>query len=289
MLCRYRVVEETYCQQLNVKSASPTCSTRMDKAGEPLHTNIITLYSKIIWYQVQIVCHTDKSKGIRYFRNVLKIEDWAAMLREIQEADSVCKDHFSILDSNLLEKGLSDQERKARDLYEVLTGKLEGLQHDTTEISKNIKDNEEERKKWHQSELESKCLQALYTSDYRAFKARNPNWVPGTCQWFLGNGKYRKWLENDSSDLLWVTADPGCGKSVLSKSLIDHEFQTLSPNITCHFFFKDDNADQKSATKAICALLHQILDTCNDSALLQRAVKIFHSHGRQMSESFHIL
>ena len=142
---------------------------------------------------------------------------------------------------------------------------------------------------WGQSDELSQCLQALYTSDYRAFKARNFDRVPGTCQWFLGNEKYKKWIENTSSDLLWVTADPGCGKSVLSKSLIDHEFRTLSPSITCHFFFKDDNADQKSATKAVCALLHQILDICNDSASLQKALNVFRSHGSQMSQSFHIL
>ena len=211
------------------------------------------------------------------------------MLREIQEADIVCKDHFSVLDSSLLQKGFSDQKRRAEDLFAVLTGKLEALQHDTSELSKEMKDNEEERREWRRSEVESKCLQTLYTSDYKAFKARNPDRVPGTCQWFFGNEKYRNWLANASSDLLWVTADPGCGKSVLSASLIDHEFRQLSPNITCHFFFKDDNRDQKSATKAICALLHQILDTCNNPALLKKAVNVFHSHGRQMSESFQTL
>lgn len=55
---------------------------------------------------------------------------------------------------------------------------------------------------------------------------------------------------------LWVTADPGCGKSVLSKSLIDDELRSTSSSVTAYFFFKDDNDDQRKAAMALCALLH---------------------------------
>ncbi|KAL9076312.1 MAG: hypothetical protein Q9161_001028 [Pseudevernia consocians] len=89
--------------------------------------------------------------------------------------------------------------------------------------------------------------------------------------------------------LLWVTADPGCGKSVLSKSLIEHEFRNehAEPTTTCcYFFFKDDSDDQKSVSKAVCALLHQILYDCKKPRLLKKATEFYRSLGTNMMTSF---
>ena len=141
------------------------------------------------------------------------------------------------------------------------------------------------------SDEESTFLQALFKSDYQQHKARNPDKIPGTCQWFLQNVRYKHWIEDSCSSLLWVTADPGCGKSVLSKSLIEHEYrnESVGASTTCYFFFKDDNPDQKSVTKAICALLHQLLTHCERPGLLKKAVDLFASHGPNMLASFLIL
>lgn len=68
--------------------------------------------------------------------------------------------------------------------------------------------------------------------------------VEGTCQWFLDQPNFRDyWLEADSGILL-LTADPGYGKSVLAKFLVDCELpRHLSEADTqatiCYFFFKD--------------------------------------------------
>lgn len=155
--------------------------------------------------------------------------------------------------------------------------------------SKERTSHEKRQVNWIRTEEESRFLQSLFTSDYEASKARNPDRVPGTCQWFLQSEKYKKWKENHSSDLLWVTADPGCGKSVLSKSIIANELQNTSSSTTCYFFFKDDSVDQRSITKAICALLHQYLCARKSPILLQKATGVFRAHGPGMMESFHVL
>jgi hypothetical protein len=56
-----------------------------------------------------------------------------------------------------------------------------------------------------------------------------------------------------------VSADPGCGKSVLAKYLIDHVLPDTETRTTCYFFFKDDFEDQKSAASAISCILHQLV------------------------------
>jgi hypothetical protein len=121
------------------------------------------------------------------------------------------------------------------------------------------------------------CHKALKTSNYESFKDINPSRTPGTCQWVLGNQIYLKWRDELSSSLLWVSADPGCGKSVLSKSLIDIEFKELEPGtLVCYFFFKDKE-QQNQLNVALCALLHQIFT--QEPALISYAMDLFRRTG----------
>jgi ankyrin repeat domain-containing protein 50 len=139
--------------------------------------------------------------------------------------------------------------------------------------------------KW--SEKERECLQALRTSDYEQFKERNPDRLEGTCQWFLRHNHFKKWRQSDSASLLWVSADPGCGKSVLSKSLVDMDLKGTESRITCYFSFKDDNDIQKRATSALSALLHQLF--IQKPSLIHHALLDYAAEGDRLPQLFHKL
>ncbi|KPM34576.1 hypothetical protein AK830_g11997 [Neonectria ditissima] len=53
------------------------------------------------------------------------------------------------------------------------------------------------------------------------------------------------------------TSGPGCGKSVLSRHLID-DILPSNKTVVCYFFFKDDFVDQKAPSRTMCSLLHQL-------------------------------
>jgi len=80
-------------------------------------------------------------------------------------------------------------------------------------------------------------LKMLYTCPYRDRKERNIERVPGTCEWFTNHSLFQNWNKNQRSSLLWVSADPGCGKSVLVKYLVDHILPSTGERTTCYFFF----------------------------------------------------
>jgi len=102
------------------------------------------------------------------------------------------------------------------------------------------------------------CHQVLKTSTYEQFKNINPDRVEQTCLWVLSHPMYQHWRDSATDGLLWISADPGCGKSVLSKSLVDEELRSGTIGSTvCYFFFKD-NDEQNSLATALCALLHQL-------------------------------
>jgi ankyrin repeat domain-containing protein 50 len=148
-------------------------------------------------------------------------------------------------------------------------------------MPRKIEDQKESAQKAKKLEL----LQKLYSSPYRDRKDRNPERVDGTCEWFTNNLSFRSWQESKISSLLWVSADPGCGKSVLAKYLVDAVLPSTKLRTTCYFFFKDDFEDQKSAVSALCCILHQLFIQ-NDALFSNKILERFEADGEKLIGSF---
>ncbi|KAK6358107.1 hypothetical protein TWF730_007462 [Orbilia blumenaviensis] len=118
------------------------------------------------------------------------------------------------------------------------------------DVTFNSAEAPEERKK--------RLLQALNKTEYEDQKNRNPARVSGTCEWFTNHQNFRDWMSSPSK-MLWVSASPGSGKSVLARYLIDSVLPAPGPKI-CYFFFKENVEKQKSATNALCSILFQLLE-----------------------------
>lgn len=143
----------------------------------------------------------------------------------------------------------------------------------------------------YQNDRHRDCHRIFKTSAYEEHKNINPDRVLGTCRWVLDHPKFQTWRDSQQNDLLWISADPGCGKSVLSKSLIDHDLRdiptattTTSPTTTtphalhsvCYFFFKD-NELQGSLATALCGLLHQLF--AQQPLLIRHAIPAWEKDG----------
>ncbi|KAH7124515.1 hypothetical protein EDB81DRAFT_600754, partial [Dactylonectria macrodidyma] len=126
--------------------------------------------------------------------------------------------------------------------------------------------------------------QTLHTSPYLDRKNRNPDRVPGTCKWFVDHDHFQQWRESKSSSMLWVSANPGCGKSVLAKYLVDSKLKTTESRTTCYFFFKDDFDDQRSATSALSCILHQLF-TQREDLFSDKIVKRFEAYKAHLTSS----
>lgn len=128
-------------------------------------------------------------------------------------------------------------------------------------------------------EKEATCLQLFRLTNndrdatYEWYKDRVEKRVENTCQWFLQHKHFQTWLKQNSGPLL-VSADPGCGKSVLAKYLIDEVLPQPGTTI-CYFFFKDQ--DQSTIRQAICALLHQLFS--QKPHLIKHALKEYRKDG----------
>ena len=168
-------------------------------------------------------------------------------------------------------------------IYEIIIG-LEETTKAHRDIAQKQLEIQQDAAKQKLSHKQLECLHLFRlthkTKDatYEWYKDRVEDRAEGTCMWFLEHGHFQEWLKQESGPLL-VSADPGCGKSVLAKYLIDHGLPRSAT--ICYFFFKDQ--DQNTARQALCALLHQIIS--QKPSLIQHAMKQFEKDGPSLINS----
>ncbi|CAG8943942.1 unnamed protein product [Penicillium salamii] len=127
-----------------------------------------------------------------------------------------------------------------------------------------------------------KCHQAFKICSYTEQKDINPTKAEGTCQWALQSSEYLRWIHSNHDDLLWISADPGCGKSVLARSIIDGYMHAPSPAVTiCYFFFKE-NEQQNNLAAALSSILHQIFS--QQPHLLYHAIPYWERNGKTLQK-----
>ncbi|RSM04951.1 hypothetical protein CDV31_009832 [Fusarium ambrosium] len=107
------------------------------------------------------------------------------------------------------------------------------------------------------SSTHQELLQKLYGASHYHFKNSHPQRIEGTCEWFTSHPRFHLWRDSEPCSLLWVTGEPGCGKSVLSRYLADEVLRNLS---LCYFFFNADVEGQNTAEDALCCILRQLLE-----------------------------
>ncbi|KAH8662676.1 hypothetical protein BGZ61DRAFT_368428, partial [Ilyonectria robusta] len=212
-------------------------------------------------------------RGICDYSDSHKNKEWqgyAAMVAAAYAKDLLCR-----IPPNRVEA-----EKKIGD---ILSG-LQEVAEQNRDIAKEQLQAQKDLAKERLSKEEQKCHQLFRLTTgsrdatYEWYKDRVEERVEDTCLWFLKHEHFQMWLKQDSGPLL-VTADPGCGKSVLAKYLIDHG---LSQSATiCYFFFKDQ--DQNTVRQALCALLHQLFS--QKPSLIEHAMPQFRKDGSGLINS----
>jgi hypothetical protein len=220
-----------------------------------------------------------------FSKDIVNFDDWTQMVLTIQGQETTIENESQQINTERSLSELKEWHQKSEAILGGFKNLLSLMQEQLTnakehrdvsvhhlELSKRI----EQREISHE---EQKCLQVFSGTDYKWYKDRIESRVEGTCQWFLTQENYQDWLGQYSGPLL-VSADPGCGKSVLAKYLIDCELPRSA--IICYFFFKDQ--DRNNAKQALCALLHQLL--LHKRPLIKHAKLAFESHGENLPKLF---
>ncbi|KAI9678400.1 MAG: hypothetical protein M1822_008046 [Bathelium mastoideum] len=257
-MCRLPVMEEIYRLGAADASASETFKSDFEKV-------LTRLYSQILEFQVRALCYLRKPSILQSFKDMLKRDAWDELLEDINKSEESVR-RFTIL--------INDAKMKR--WFEKIGNKLE---------AQNV---------WQEAASRDKKVKNVFhilqqnTYPYAGRKERNREREPGTCEWFTNHPLFNSWDRDEGPGLLWVSADPGSGKSVLARYLVDQVLPSNSRRTVCYFFFKDDFEDQRNAANAICAILRQILIE-NSKLLRDTILDKFEIEGKVMTQSFRSL
>lgn len=93
--------------------------------------------------------------------------------------------------------------------------------------------------------------------------------IPGTCRWILQRTQFKAWaaLTSEVSKVLWIRGGPGCGKTILTASIIRHVTSLHSTrSIPAAYFFCRDEDDRKRDLNEIArSWVQQIVNKMDDA------------------------
>ncbi|KAJ4359559.1 uncharacterized protein N0V89_000114 [Didymosphaeria variabile] len=255
-------------------------------SGDVIRQNIIPqlvqLYSRIIEYQARAVCYLSESQRSRAWQSVTGSNDWTGKLAEIRSSSEGCKIFIDPAQEKKISEHWHQQLAAMGEQTDILRG-----------VHQLLEQESRQRERRHESRAEKEAIRAL-ASDHAAYTAgkdRNPQRVEGTCEWFFKDERFSKWRGQDDSALLWVSAGPGCGKSVLSRTLIDegHLTTRVTTSTVCYFFFKDGETGRMESTDALCAILHQLFSHDLTSHLISYALDAHKNFGPALPQQLDAL
>jgi ankyrin repeat protein len=230
LICRICVIEDLYRKQATPSLLDPRSRLAFEQKFED---NLIALYRTILEFQARAVLYLRKPLLYRTWNDMFKQDGWETLLQDMETSQTSLQRFTELINADELRTRLEDLQRKQESYL---------LWQKQTDREKHIGD----------------VLSHLHTCPYKVRKDRNPERVAKTCEWFTAHPLFQGWLKKRTSSLLWISADPGCGKSVLAKYLVDHVVSSAGERSTCYFFFKDDFQDQKSSANALRAILRQL-------------------------------
>ncbi|KAL7903031.1 hypothetical protein HDV64DRAFT_284841 [Trichoderma sp. TUCIM 5745] len=260
----WRISEKTYLESSHGQSYQDLV--------EPL----TKLYIHMIEYQARVICHLSSAQLSRAWQDITGENNWDRLANEVDELSKICSGYIPSLREQELRQHRDRQLQEIKNSRDILN-----------EIRRILEESGKQSQRLYEDQTKKNLLQNL-ASDYESYKNFNTERVAGTCEWFFNDDRFCKWRDSSTSSLLWVSAGPGCGKSVLSRALIDE--QRLSTNITtstvCHFFFKDGDQRRMRSTQALCAILHQLFTKDSTGSLIEYALSHDTKNAEKLTENF---
>jgi len=263
-LVYWHICEETYL------STPPS----QNAEHHDLAKSLTKLYSLLIEYQALSIRHLSRRQLSRAWEKVAAGNEWADRIAHIEAENKRCREMIDPVKEQLIQAKVDDQLRVMQE-SQVILGQIREALEESKALSRSH----------HEDLLERALLHDLAT-DYEGYKNFNPRRVGGTCEWFFREGEFRKWRDGEEPGVLWVSAGPGCGKSVLARALVDEgRLSTrVATSTVCHFFFKKEEEGRASAASALSAIIHQLFTQNGERReLMDEALRRHRSYGKTLA------
>ncbi|KAM0451733.1 hypothetical protein ACHAO4_005690 [Trichoderma viride] len=200
-----------------------------------LQTAYVEFYKKLLQFQMKSICDYYRHRGVAFLRDLVKLDDWDSSLKSIQENDESLRNKVNGFLGYKIESHL-----------ESLT--LQAKAHD----------------KYQRTQEDQQCLRDLFITDPRDDKARIEETKGGlfedSYRWIFENPKYQDWYNDDQNRLLWLSGDPGKGKTMLLCGIVQELTQQPDPTLVTFFFCQATILSNNNYASALRSLIWLLAD-----------------------------
>lgn len=216
-----------------------------------MENNIVSLYQKLLVYQMKSVCLYHRNRMLSFGRDILKIDNWGAQLNDIQSSEAIVRSNIEQYSSEKIKAYLGK-------LVGVVSSQETKLQSICTAVQHEAQKHE----KMHQDEKDQQCLKDLRVSDPRDDKKRieesKGGLIRDSYSWILAHPQYLEFREDAQAKLLWIRGGPGKGKTMLLCGIID-ELEKHPKTTLCYFFCQAAEAQLNTAEHVLRGLIFLLL------------------------------
>ncbi|KAH7113158.1 hypothetical protein B0J13DRAFT_488714, partial [Dactylonectria estremocensis] len=154
-----------------------------------LEKHVMQLYQKLLLYQMKSVCLYHRNWAAVIGRDMVKIDDWAGQLSEIQEAEGAVQRDM---------EQYNTEESKTQ--LRKLTDAASAIEMNLQDIHSAIQDQTQQQEKRHQDDADKQCLKNLRETDPRDDKTRIQDTKGGllrdSYRWIFNNDDFQRWRED---------------------------------------------------------------------------------------------
>jgi Cdc6-like AAA superfamily ATPase len=109
--------------------------------------------------------------------------------------------------------------------------------------------------------------------------------------WFVKSKQYSEW-KTDSRSFLWLYGIPGCGKTILSSTVLENIFQHRADDLAkavAYFYFAFNDKQKQASEQMIRSLISQLLRQCSKIPQILETLFSSYENGRQQASSDDLL
>lgn len=206
-----------------------------------LKDNIIVLYQQLLFYQMKSICRYYRNRFVVFFKDVVKLDDWAGKLDDIKKAEAALQ-----MDS----RTLMTQDMGAH--VQKISQGLETLASQLAFSFSRIEENQDNKD----------CLRALYKTDpdydMQRIMADKGGLLHDSYRWILNHSDFVRWQTDPRVRRLLITGDAGKGKTMLLCGIIE-ALKKDDFNRLCYFFCQATLPSLNNSVAVLRGLIYHLV------------------------------
>lgn len=211
---------------------------------------LVTIFEIFILAAHEVRSGRLKSYFKRLFGKESKVPDAMKKLASLTEGE----ERLVIAETSAgVKRSLSNQDR----LLEMMSRVDVNVQ--TLRAETRVPQTKEQALSSNRDKLKGILQPSVYPED--TYSGLNRTRTPGTCDWILEDPSLKAWLAGEVR-FLWISGNPGTGKSYLTSRLVSWGQDLLNKqetnNMMGYFFFRQNNPESRSMTQALRDMAYQI-------------------------------